>query len=250
MPTSCSTSMGSSDKVVNLTYSLPTDNSNIILTKNSQKIPINLSSLNPLPPNTLRTINYEVIHPTQLFTIPTNSQEFIIGPANWQSRASPNSIQCNSNAELSAPTPPGPVFTEYSMSANQGTMEEDMYCDDGMSSNLDMPLYSPLPHLQFTGNSSHFSNSSPLEDWIKQPHNLTLSSDALMASLNGAETVSSGPATPTSLFSDQTLPSFLSQSLAHVGGSDGMYATGNGFALPPLESTLDFDNVDLEELPP
>ena len=105
-----------------------------------------------------------------------------------------------------------------------------------------MPLYSPLPHLQFTGNHAP-TLTTPLEDWIKQPNTSTLSADALMASFNTSEGTSS-----TTVLSEQALPSFI-QSHAH-SNMEGLYTSSQtGFALPPLENTLNFENVDLEDLP-
>jgi hypothetical protein len=127
-------------------------------------------------------------------------------------------------------------------------MEEELYGDDTINSTLDMPLYSPLPHLQYQGHAPQYV-TTPLEDWIKQPNNLTLSSDALMASLNATE-MSSNPATPTSIFCDQALPSFAqTHAHAHAQGPEGVYMTSQGFSLPPFENTLDFDNDDLGDLP-
>ena len=60
-----------------------------------------------------------------------------------------------------------------------------------------------------------------------------------MASLQGEL---SSPATPTSFFSDQALPPFSS---THTQ----VELVNQGFALPPLENTLDLETVDLEALP-
>ena len=54
--------------------------------------------------------------------------------------------------------------------------EEEFYGEDTINSNLDMALYSPLPHLQFTGGTPVAQHGTPttlttsLEDWIKQPN--------------------------------------------------------------------------------
>ena len=130
--------------------------------------------------------------------------------------------------------------------------EEELYNpeDPLNANNLEMALYSPLPHLQFTSHSHNsLGVSTPLEDWIKHPNHLTLSSDTLIASLHptdGSGNVSA-PATPTSIFSDTPLPPF---SQAIIGGLSNSTINSQGFALPPLENALDFGNVDLDSLPP
>ena len=74
---------------------------------------------------------------------------------------------------------------------------------------------------------------------------LTLSSDALITSLVPSES-------PTgTILSEQTLPSF-SSSHSQIGNNntDGFYINSqSGFALPPLENTFNFENVDLEDSP-
>ena len=130
--------------------------------------------------------------------------------------------------------------------------EEELYNpeDPLNANNLEMALYSPLPHLQFTSHSHNsLGVSTPLEDWIKHPNHLTLSSDTLIASLHPADGSGnvSAPATPTSIFSDTPLPPF---SQAIIGGLSNSTINSQGFALPPLENALDFGNVDLDSLPP
>ena len=204
MPTSCTTTSGS----VNLTYNFPAEN--LTLTK-IPKIPI--GTLSPVPQTHEVERGYEL---PQILTIPTL-------PPNQATATPPILIGT-------------PVY-------DQST--EELYSEEILNANVDMALYSPLPHLHFPGQASTPSglvpiNPTPLEDWIKQPNNLTLSSDALMASLQSAEL--SAPSTPISLFSDQTLPPF-SSSQAQVE------MVNQGFALPPLENTLDLETVDLEALP-
>ena len=74
---------------------------------------------------------------------------------------------------------------------------------------------------------------------------LTLSSDALITSLVPSES-------PTgTILSEQTLPSF-SSAHSQIGNNntDGFYINSqSGFALPPLENTFNFENVDLEDSP-
>lgn len=125
--------------------------------------------------------------------------------------------------------------------------EEELYINGNQ---LEMALYSPLPHLQFTTSSTAEGAGStfatPLEEWIKHPNNISLSSDTLLHSFH--PDISSNPATPASLFSDTPLPSF-SQANSIIINNDGISSVTQ-FALPPLENTLDFETVDLEALPP
>ena len=209
MPTSCTATSGS----VNLTYNFPNEN---LVTRVPQmgtpigthlipKIP--LGALSPVHPPELDR-GYEL---PQILTVPTN-----------------------------VATPPILMATPI---YDQST--EELYSEEILNANVDMALYSPLPHLHFHG-GVHAPQiggvpltPTPLEDWIKQPNNLTLSSDTLMASLQGEL---SSPATPTSFFSDQALPPF---SASHTQ----VELVNQGFALPPLENTLDLETVDLEALP-
>ena len=73
---------------------------------------------------------------------------------------------------------------------------------------------------------------------------LTLSSDALITSLVPSES-------PTgTILSEQTLPSFSSAHSQIGNNTDGFYINSqSGFALPPLENTFNFENVDLEDSP-
>ena len=147
-------------------------------------------------------------------------------------------------SNLTSPTPPS---TSVPSHAHQTIIEEDIYNPDDPlnANNLEMALYSPLPHLQFTSHSNGLGVTTPLEDWIKHPNNLTLSSDTLIASLHPSDTNNiSAPATPTSLFSEPgPLPPFSQASMGNL-------STVQNFALPPLENALDFGNVDLDQIPP
>ena len=74
---------------------------------------------------------------------------------------------------------------------------------------------------------------------------LTLSNDALITSLVPSES-------PTgTILSEQTLPSFSSSHSQIINNTDGFYISNSqsGFALPPLENTFNFENVDLEDSP-
>ena len=150
---------------------------------------------------------------------------------------------------MTSPTPPTTLLDPGHAQHSSAIIEEELYNpeDPLNANNLEMALYSPLPHLQFTSHSHGLGVTTPLEDWIKHPNHLTLSSDTLIASLHPNDTnVSSSPATPTSLFNETPLPPF---SQANIGGLSNPNVS-HGFALPPLENALDFGNVDLESLPP
>ena len=63
-----------------------------------------------------------------------------------------------------------------------------------------------------------------------------------------------GPSeSPTgTILSEQTLPSFSSahSQIGNINNTDGFYINSqSGFALPPLENTFNFENVDLEDSP-
>lgn len=209
MPTSCTATSGS----VNLTYNFPTPPMGGGVGGGTPhlipKIPI--GALSPVHPPELDR-GYEL---PQILTVPISGAHV----------ATPPILMAT------------PIY-------DQST--EELYSEEILNANVDMALYSPLPHLHFHGGVGHAPQiggvpltPTPLEDWIKQPNNLTLSSDALMASLQGDL---SSPATPTSFFSDQALPPFSS---THTQ----VELVNQGFALPPLENTLDLETVDLEALP-
>ena len=224
MPTSCTTTLGTD--VVNLHYSLPPESecSEIALNINNQQIPI---SLTPVVQNTKPETGYIQIPATMPAELVQWSPPIVGG-------------------DLTSATPPM-TYIPHELTTPQEQhrlSEEEFYGEDAINSNLDMALYSPLPHLQFTG--SHAPTvSTPLEDWIKQPTTLTLSSDALMASFSTSESPT------TTVLTEQTLPSFSQGlTLTQSNNIEGLYSSSeNGFALPPLENTLNFENVDLKDLP-
>ena len=214
MPTSCTATSGS----VNLTYNFPNEN---LITK----IPVGA-----LSPST------SLVPKIPLGTLsPTHQPELDRGYELPQILTVPTAANVATPPILMAT----PIY-------DQST--EEMYSEEILNANVDMALYSPLPHLHFQG--GHHApqniiggvpvNPTPLEDWIKQPNNLTLSSDALIASLQGE--LNSPASTPTSFFSDQALPPFSSTNTQ-------VELVNQGFALPPLENTLDLETVDLEALP-
>lgn len=227
MPTSCTSTANGSGQVVNLTYNLPAavteaevSSDDNIFTK-PLKSPISFASLQPLP-----------IQTTSGFTNATTNSALRLSDL-----SSPSSC-----IEGSA-TPP--IFTS-AVTQQMLSEEEELYINGNQ---LEMALYSPLPHLQFSGShasSTETTFSTPLEEWIKHPNNISLSSDTLLHSFH--PDISSNPATPASLFSDTPLPSF-SQASSIAINNDGISSVTQ-FALPPLENTLDFETVDLEALPP
>ena len=230
MPTSCSTTLGTD--IVNLHYSLPPDldgpdTSNTTTTNQSISLPIAIPTLTPIIQN-----KPEV---SGLVQLPTNvtSAELM----QWSNPAVVNV------GDLTSATPPMTCTPTELINADQHRLsEEEFYGEDTINSNLDMALYSPLPHLQFNGGQVP-TLATPIEDWIKQPNTtLTLNSDALMTSLSTADSPT------TTVFSEGTLPPF-SQSLGQ-STTDGLYISSEGgFSLPPLENTLNFENVDLKDLP-
>ena len=148
-------------------------------------------------------------------------------------------------APNNSPTHPNPATPPMILAPAAPTLEqhilteEELYNDETING-----LYSPLPHLQFTGHAHNGFTATPLEEWIKHPNNLTLSSDTLLNSFHPPDN-HSNPATPASIFSDTPLPSFSQAN----NSSEGLSIVSQ-FALPPLENTLDFESVDLEALPP
>ena len=224
MPTSVTTSTG---QVVNLTYNVPNDNPGFLIMR-----PAKVPSLQPVPVTPISE-GVSFTHGSSKFTDLT-------------SPTPPSSLALTGDyfTTLSKATPPFLLSaTPIDQPMQHNLTEEELYNDDTLNSN-NLELYSPLPHLQFTGHAPNFSfSTTPLEDWIKHPNNVTLSSDTLIASLHPPHEISSNPATPASIFSDTPLPPF-SQS------SQDIPNITPGFALPPLENTLDFESVDLEGLPP
>ncbi len=138
-------------------------------------------------------------------------------------------------------------------------LDQEMFDEDAMASApLDVPLYSPLQHLNYSGShpgtGNHVTQRTPLEDWIKQPNNLTLTDDALMASLNNGPE----PPTPTSLFNEgaSSAASTALPSFSQATGNEAIYTSSPHMqswddpkSLPPLENTLDFEHVEFSELP-
>ncbi len=281
MPTSavCCTTPAGSDHIVNLTYNLPNEPSfpappklqsqpGIVKQNTVKKLPFSLATLTPLPRSAMQIITTAPPPPPHQIavqpTVPTVNQLTI--PQSYDASVSPLPVQ--NPVDLTNPPPPPMPSSEYlamlspsitmvapSMTPTVATVSTEL---DGLDEEMysvpqDVPLYSPAQNLNYGshhGQTGSGSTTTPLEDWIKQPNNLTLTSDALMASLE--------PATPTSIFggppnSSTALPSF-SQA---TGATEAVYTTASHMqttwddpkSLPPIENTLDFENVDLGELP-
>ena len=232
MPTSCSTTLGTD--IVNLHYNLPPDldgaeNPNTTTTNQPISLPIAIPTLTPIIQNKSQEVS-------GLIQLPTN-----VTSAELLQWSNPSVVSVV--GDLTSATPPMTYTPAELINADQHRLsEEEFYGEDTITSNLDMALYSPLPHLQFNGGQVP-TLATPIEDWIKQPNTtLTLNSDALMTSLSAADSPT------TTVFTEGTLPPF-SQSLGQ-STTDGLYISSEGgFSLPPLENTLNFENVDLKDLP-
>ena len=178
MPTSVTTTLGTD--VVNLHYSLPameSESSEIVsLNLNNKPIPISIHSLTPA--NVVHANTVQIPSETETSQLTTTGSNFLFRPEMHQLMTGSG---ITAQYLTSAATPP---MTSYHIPNELTTIvdqhrlsEEEFYGEDiSINSNLDMALYSPLPHLQFTGGTPGAPHGTPttlttsLEDWIKQPN--------------------------------------------------------------------------------
>ena len=178
MPTSVTTTLGTD--VVNLHYSLPAaepESSQIVSLNLNNKpiIPISIHSLTPA--NVVHANTVQIPSETEASQLTTTGSNFLFRPeVHHQLTGSSVTAQFTS-AAATPPMTTSYIPNELTTIVDQHRLsEEEFYGEDTINSNLDMALYSPLPHLQFTGGTPVAQHGTPttlttsLEDWIKQPN--------------------------------------------------------------------------------